>query len=95
MRFDAPPNNNSGTYQLSRHLFVMLAGAMSVQTSADYLLAAENCATAALTATNRDDRLDFILMSIVWRNEALRLKLGDRAELLGQCQIDHDPILRL
>lgn len=51
-------------------------------TSADFLLAAENCTTAALASTNHDERLEYLLQSVVWRNEALRLRLGSRASML-------------
>jgi len=63
-----------------------------MQTAADFTLMAENCATAALAATDRDEQLEFLLMSAVWRNEALRVRLGEQAMMLRQCQISDDPM---
>lgn len=61
-----------------------------MQTAADFTLMAENCATAALAATDRDEQLELILMSAVWRNEALRMRFGDQAAMLRQCPISDD-----
>jgi hypothetical protein len=56
----------------------------------DYELKAENCAAAALASLNLDDRLEYIRMSAVWRNEALRVTLGDQAEMLWQYPVPDD-----
>jgi putative AlgH/UPF0301 family transcriptional regulator len=63
-----------------------------MQTEADYTLMAENCATAALAATEADDRLEFVLMSAMWRNEALRMSLGDNAWLLRRCPFEREQL---
>lgn len=63
-----------------------------MQTAADFTLMAENCAIAALAATDRDEQLELLLMSAVWRNEALRMQLGERAPMLRQRLNDNDPV---
>ncbi len=64
-------------------------------TMLDCELKAENCAAAALASRNLDDRLEYIRMSAVWRNEALRVTLGDQAEMLWQYPApdDEDPFI--
>jgi hypothetical protein len=63
-----------------------------MQTEADFTLMAENCATAALAATDADDRLEFVLMSAMWRNEALRVQLGDQAWMLRRSPFEQDQL---
>ena len=63
-----------------------------MQTAADFTLMAENCATAAQAASNRDEQLELVLMSAVWRNEALRVTLGDQANLLWRSPFAEDEI---
>ena len=63
-----------------------------MQTEADFTLMAENYATAALAATEQDDRLEYVLMSAMWRNEALRVHLGDQAWLLRRCPFEEDQL---
>lgn len=64
-----------------------------MQTAADFTLMAENCATAALAAEDRDEQLEFILMAAVWRNEALRARLGKQAPMLRHCPISDDQLM--
>lgn len=56
----------------------------------EYELKAENCATAALASHDRDQCLELLRQSAVWRNLALRLQLGQRAVLLNLCQFNDD-----
>lgn len=64
-----------------------------MQTAANFTLMAENCATAALAATDRDEQLELILMAAVWRNGALRARLGEQAPMLRQCPISDDQLM--
>jgi len=63
-----------------------------MQTEAEFTLMAENCATAALAATEQEDRLEYVLMSAMWRNEALRMHLGDQAWLLRRCPFEPEQL---
>jgi hypothetical protein len=63
-----------------------------MQTEADFTLMAENCATAALASLEQDTRLEFVLMSAMWRNEALRMSLGDHAWLLRRCPFEPEQL---
>lgn len=63
-----------------------------MQTEAEFTLMAENWATAALASTEPDDRLECVLNSAIWRNEALRLRLGERAWMLRTSLFDDDQL---
>ena len=72
--------------------FRALTRMTDMQTEADFTLMAENCATAALTSLEQDTRLEFVLMSAMWRNEALRMSLGDHAWLLRRCPFEPEQL---
>jgi hypothetical protein len=61
---------------------------------ADYLLKAENYATAARGAVDDDERMRFIRASAICRNKALRIQLGKRADVLRRCPFTRDQIAR-
>ena len=62
--------------------------------AADYLLKAENYATAARASLSDDERMKFIRFAAICRNKALRIQLGGRAEVLRRCPFTRDQILR-
>jgi len=58
----------------------------------EYELNAENCATAALGSRDRDEGLEFLRQSAVWRNKALHLLLSSRADLLDVCPFSDEQL---
>lgn len=64
-----------------------------MQTMMEYELKAQNCSAAARVSLNIDDRMEYIRMSAVWRNEALRVDLGDRVILLRLCPFTEEQLL--
>ncbi len=81
---------NSQPYASSRGTGDSLPPYVCMLNAHEYELKAENCATAALVAHDRDQSLSLLRQSVVWRNLALRLQLGKRAVLLNLCQFTDD-----
>lgn len=64
-----------------------------MQNTMDIILKADNCATAALSSHDAEDRCEYIQLSAAWRNEALRIDFGEQAHLLSCCPFTEDQLI--
>ena len=61
--------------------------------AAEYLLKAENYAVAAQTAQSLDQKTACIHAAAICRNKALRIVLGNRADVLRRCPFSRDELM--
>lgn len=84
----ALPSGMAELCAASGHLQIMF-------TAVDYQLKADNCVSAAQMAETRGERETFIRAAAIYRNKALRMKLGKRADVLRYCPFTRDQLRAL